>query len=371
MTDSSTILGRITRGLAAGADDVFARLCALSPRDLQSLLLALYDDRARRRTVAALREDFGRLPLFSPGPVDPRLSLRIAAALYEAAADFAAVELSPVVPFAATHVLGQVHQNNVLTATRAAELVADPTTALALIAAQRRAPAESRGTPLRLCALHRCTRMQPAPQGLLPHFRLFALVTADRDGDGLHDLRRHLAVYLGALAALSQAGFALAAVQVDLADTVCIEERLAQAGVDRERVRREIRTEVFADADAALGRLGLSPLRGSLDEILAGATQLAEHHRGRLAALEAQVRAPLAAQFPWATLRFDLSRTEGLGYYRGPCVRITAVDASGLRLPLVDGGYTNWTARLLSDRRERLLATGIGADLLALRFFAG
>lgn len=368
MAEPSTILARIGRALSQRADDVVGALAALSPRDLQSLLMAVHSQRAASRAPHGLREDFARVPLFSPGPVDPRVALRIATALYAAAPEFVAVELAPVVPFAATHVLGQVHQNNVLSATRGGELVADPTTVLALIAAGQRQSAETRQTPLRLCALHRCTRMQPAPPGLLPHFRLFALVSADREGDGFADLRRHLAAYLSALAALASDGFAVKDIQVDVADTRCVEERLHEAGVDRERVRREIRTEVFGDADAALQRLGLSPCRGSLAEVLASSERLRQRQEARLGELAAQVLDPLAAQFPQVSVRFDLSRTEGLGYYRGPCVRITAVDASGLRLPLVDGGYTDWTARLLSDRRERMLSTGIGADLLALRF---
>lgn len=368
MSDPSGLLTRILRQLSTDGAALFSALRSLSARDLQSLLMALYSARAEERGVSALREDAARLPLCSPGPVDPRLSLRIAAALFAAVPEFAAVELSPVVPFAAAHVLGQVHQNNVLTATRGSELVADPTTALALHAAQLRQSAEERRTPLRLCALHRCTRMQPAPKGLLPHFRLFALLTADRSSDGLSELQRHLSAYLRALRTLSQEGFVLHAIEVDLADTASMEARLQGAGIDRQRVRREVRTEVFGDADAALARLGLSPLRGSLATILDGLPGLPAHHRQQLTSLDAEVRAPLADEFPEVTVRFDLSRTEGLGYYAGPCVRITAVDATGLRLPLVDGGYTDWMARLLSDRRERMLSTGIGADLLALRF---
>lgn len=67
---------------------------------------------------------------------------------------------------------------------------------------------------------------------------------------------------------------------------------------------------------------------------------------------------------------FDLGRLEGLGYYRGPCVRVVARDPSGVVLPLVDGGFLGWTRLLLGDRRERLLATGMGIDLVPLRYRA-
>jgi hypothetical protein len=48
-------------------------------------------------------------------------------------------------------------------------------------------------------------------------------------------------------------------------------------------------------------------------------------------------------------------------------LKISATDANGQRLPLVDGGCTTWTQQLLSDRKERLLVSGIGLSLLASR----
>ncbi len=61
-------------------------------------------------------------------------------------------------------------------------------------------------------------------------------------------------------------------------------------------------------------------------------------------------------------------RSEGLGYYTDPRLRIPAEDASHLRLPLVDGGYVDGMATLLADRKEQMLSTGIGPDLAVLRF---
>jgi len=370
MQPESPILSRILRSLGPDGNEVFARLCSLSPRDLQSLLLALHAERAARRGQNELSADFARLPLLQPGPVDPRLSQTLSDALFRAAAAFEAVELSPLLPFAATHRLGRVHQNNVLTATRSSELVADPSTALALIAAQRRKTTASRERPLHLCALHRCVRMQPAPPGLLPHFRLFALLSAERKHADFRTLRQHLRVYLQALKALEAAGFRFHRLRVDVSDTRVIDERLATAGIDRERIRREVRTQVFADPDAFLASAGLPALRGSLSQIRGQVSALSPRSQRQLEALDAQVLSPLADEYPEVEVRFDLGRSEGLGYYTGPCLRVTAEDASHLRLPLVDGGYLDWTATLLGDPNERLLTTGIGPDLAALRFRA-
>jgi hypothetical protein len=34
-------------------------------------------------------------------------------------------------------------------------------------------------------------------------------------------------------------------------------------------------------------------------------------------------------------------------------------------LPVIDGGFTAWTQALLSDRKERLLASAFGSELVA------
>ena len=50
------------------------------------------------------------------------------------------------------------------------------------------------------------------------------------------------------------------------------------------------------------------------------------------------------------------------GYYTTSRFEIRAGD-----LPIVDGGFVDWTQRLLSDRKERLLISGAGLERLASR----
>ena len=61
---------------------------------------------------------------------------------------------------------------------------------------------------------------------------------------------------------------------------------------------------------------------------------------------------------------------EGLGYYSGLCFRISPAAPDANRYPIVDGGLTDWTARLLEDRKERLLATGIGSEFVCRAYRA-
>ncbi len=77
----------------------------------------------------------------------------------------------------------------------------------------------------------------------------------------------------------------------------------------------------------------------------------------RLTPLDKALR-PVLERFRGA--RIDDARTSGRSYYTGASF---AIDAGGVNL--VDGGFTDWTQRLLSDRRERLLISGVGTERLA------
>ena len=50
----------------------------------------------------------------------------------------------------------------------------------------------------------------------------------------------------------------------------------------------------------------------------------------------------------------DPDRTRARGYYDGALLDIAATDREGQELGLADGGLTDWTQRLLSNRKERL-----------------
>ncbi|GAA3600656.1 hypothetical protein GCM10022419_101020 [Nonomuraea rosea] len=55
----------------------------------------------------------------------------------------------------------------------------------------------------------------------------------------------------------------------------------------------------------------------------------------------------------------DPDRQSGRGYYSGLCFKI-----NGNGLELGDGGFVDWTARLLGNRKERLLISALGVDRL-------
>jgi hypothetical protein len=66
--------------------------------------------------------------------------------------------------------------------------------------------------------------------------------------------------------------------------------------------------------------------------------------------------------YPHAGLVFDPARASGRGYYTDVCFKIHARAAGGEWLELGDGGAVDWTAKLLSNAKERLVISGISSE---------
>jgi hypothetical protein len=214
---------------------------------------------------------------------------------------------SPLVPFGTHAVLGDISQDWVVTATRANEVAADPTVALALEAAVARMDSSTRRTmpPQRLATMHRIVRAQLyASPRAFAHLSIFALATAGRGLPGErfeHEaLAEHLAIYVAALSHVSEA--------VEL---------------------------VLSTSDDQSNR------------------KLLESTRDRWQA------------DPRVRVGEDPRRLPGQRYYRKACFKVHAT-IGGEKFEIADGGFTDWMGRLLDDRRERLLISGAGLDRPAL-----
>jgi hypothetical protein len=354
-----------------GVPDLPDRLARLDASPLGSLLLAVYRAHAARVTPAALSAAHARAGRYQPSAIDARLLHHADGAAYAAAAAFEALDLAPVEPLGACAALGGLDPNLVLGALRGAEVLADPTVAIALEAARRRRDRAARqAVRHRFCASARCVRVQPVAPPLVPHFRLFALVSAGRD-PGAHRFEReelvtHLSAWLTFAAGLRAAGFRVGRAEVELADLAAVEALLRAQGVDPAEVR----------AVAAGHRIGAAAevLRGRGVDL---PTDVRDPRRD-LGALHARIPAEAAlrldrvlegvvpavtAAFPDVPVRVDLSRLEGLGYYPGLALRVRLEGPAGW-LPVGDGGFTTWTQALLDDRKERLLASAMGTEIL-------
>ena len=308
------IIARISRTLSDG-DAVEGLVRRLPPTDLQSLMLHVYRKRSAKRSPSEILAQYERALMLKPSTADPRAVIEVERLALESATAFEAVDLAPIAPLGVNQVFGRIDQNNCLATVRNAEVMADPTTAKALECARRRRAGVS-GT-IRLCSRSRQLRLQPfdAP-GFSPHFGLFSMVSAGHDRGGLifetESLREHIGVYVELLSRLSTAGYRFEDVSISISDT---------------------------DRDAS-----------------------------RLSRAEQEVIAPLAKASGSIAFRLDHEREQARGYYTGLCMSINATDLTGQRANLADGGFTDWTRRLLSNAKERLLVSGMGIELIPKRF---
>lgn len=174
------------------------------------------------------------------------------------------------------------------------------------------------------------------------------------------ELCEHIRFYLDLFRALNAEGLRAASPLVQLTDLRITESLLASAGISRADLRASVRAHVPGSGEHFLRQRGV--------ELPADLRDLRPYPS--LVRLQETVVAPLHAGYPEAEFRFNLARLEGLGYYSGFCLRISPVAPDGVRYPAADGGFTEWTARLLADKKERLLITGIGSEFMCRRYRA-
>lgn len=281
----------------------------LSGADLTTLLLEVFRRRADRLTPADVMRRYRSDRFVAPAPTDALALRRAEDLLLTALPDgFEPLVLAPLLPLAAHSAVASVDPRKVVATIRASEVAADPTNALALEAAERRSrhlAADPRSsTPVRLAASQRVVRAQHfgAP-GMLAHFQLFAMATAGRDTGSLAFEHEHLAEHLEfAAKALSSAGIKHAEIRL-----TCLDE---------------------------------------------ASIPLLERTRATL------------APSPGIDVLDDPHRTSGRGYYTQLCFKIYATIA-GTPVEIADGGFVDWTQKLVGSRKERLLISGFGVDRLS------
>jgi hypothetical protein len=227
------------------SDDPVATLAAVPGSDLTSLLLEVAQRRAASVTSADLRRRLRTDRLVEPGTVDARALHRTITRLLDALPpSFEILELSPVAPLATCSAVATVDQKKIVSTLRAAEVAADPTNTLAVIAATR-APTEAR-----LGAVQRILRTQPFGSIGQQHFTVLGLVTAGRDRGNLDFERAALVETLGVLTA-ALAATVPGAIELRLTS---LRDRFTDALIATARAELPETVTVVADPDRDAGR---------------------------------------------------------------------------------------------------------------------
>lgn len=305
---NNAIINRIER--QAGIPGLAATIANLPAPDLQSLLLDVYRQKAGRLTPAAILAEHTRNRFTRPSQGKARTFANLEMLAHEnLPPDFETLELSPVCPLATCSGIASVGQDWSVGTIRNTEVVSDPTNVLALECALRR---KSSAAPVHLATTHRVLRPQKfSGAHKVSHFRVLTLVSAGRDeGNGhfeIRELSRHASFYVRLL-------------------------------------------RVFSDPKV--------PIRVAL-------TDFGSSDRG--VQLEEQILQPLGESLN-VECRLDPNRPNGRGYYRDLCMKIHAQTPDGEWIEIGDGGSVDWTQRLLSNSKERLVTSGMSSERVCTLF---
>lgn len=283
----------------------------LSSSDLNSLLLAVFCRKTERISPAGLLNAYLGNRFVNPSAVDCIAFREFTLEWLRAArsAGFIPVELSPVAPIGSCSVIGAVHQDKVVSALRGTEVVADATNVLALESAARRKQSAYPAESLHFSVAHRHLRAQEIPKvpGFSAHFGILGLSSAGRDTGGFQfekeNLVRHIRFYM-----------------------TFLEENLQIYPV----------------------KIRLNALDPAKDE-------------NRLfQAVSSFLR---ASEPDWPVEIITMKQNEQ-AYYSFLQFKIVIPGPEGRDLEIADGGFTNWTQLLTGNRKERLLISGVGLELL-------
>ena len=324
--NSSFMNERVIHGIEkkTGVTDIVGLLAdRLSGSELSSLLLAVYERKTGKMEPAELLAQYRGNRLVQPADVD-MLAVTEAGLLalrFLRDRGFSPVELSPVAALGTCSVVAAVSQDKVVSAVRNTEVLADATNALALhIADLRKAGADGRAGEavargaaandrsggadgvLRFCTVHRHLRTQPLlDKRFRPHFVIGCAVSAGKDMGNFRFELEALREHVGGLVSMLREVFGVSRFRLVL-------KKRSGYGMDLLE-----RAEAF--------------LRVSLEEVV----------------IELESSPPESA------------------YYRGVQFKLYIGDKNW---EIADGGFVDWTQKLLGNKKERMMISGFGLELL-------
>ncbi|WP_421827143.1 hypothetical protein [Larkinella sp.] len=305
MTIVEKILNRINRPdlLRVLSDE-------LTPSELNSLLLAVFNRQTGRLTPAELLQHYQKNRFVKPADTDFLALHELETKLLQLFETFLfkPIELSPVAPLGSCSVVATADQQKILSALRGTEVLADATNALALHVSDLKKSGQwkplSPTDQLRFSTIQRHVRTpKVAVAGHTQHFKIGCLVSSGRDTGSFQFERESLAEHLAVV------------------------------------------TAVLRDA------LRMDTLRFKL-------IQRSDDSR-----LLEQVKNHILKGRPDLIIETDTTPDRENHYYKGLQYKVL-VTVRGQDYEIGDGGFVDWTQQLLQNKKERFLITGLGVELL-------
>lgn len=346
----------------------------ISWSDLQTFLLFVFEAKTQTITCGEIMDQYSHDRLVALAPVDPRDLLYIETQIYKMLpADVLPVELSPVNVTGLSSSISSISPKVVLSTIRKVDVSADPTSALALECAKRRNVRHQDDVcnTIHLAAAQRTLRLQSfTPEsGFTAHFKTFAITSAGKDTGNqnfeLEAMTLQIRVWLETILFCSQYNYKALNICVAISDIRIIEQLVEKGLIDRDVLRENTQNTHFKPFEMC--NIGLPSNLGSMFGNISYDDSINTFIYS-LKLAEEKVANVLRKEFQDVRFFFDLERCAGIGYYCGPCYKISATNHLGEIYPLADGGKCNWTQKLLNKKNEQLFTGGFGTELFARKF---
>lgn len=206
----------------------------------------------------------------------------------------------------------------------------------------------------------------------MQHFNLFGLCSGGRNlkskALAIEWIGKHIAILLDMLMALEKSGYLFNDISVSISDIRFIEQIASSLKIPREAIIRQSTDEDFnlfrefkIDFPEEVETISSISAENFLRNGLTDQTAYFSH-------LENGIISPIRQRYQNVKFCFDFSRKDGLGYYPHICFHIFAIDHNGRRVQLADGGAVDWLAKFLNNRKEAMVTSGIGSELIQKLF---
>lgn len=350
-----------------------------SLRRLQPLLIHAWKKRVASKRPERLLADYeSKLEFYGVGTI-PQNKLYEFAQVCQASVprNFDIVQTSPITPLGVNSVLSKISQNNTLPTIRGSEVVSDVTSQLALECAHRRKKIliSNNSEVVNLCSLGRVLRLQPfdKQKGYMQHFNLFTLCSGgansiDCGGFAVPWIRNHIAVLIDVLSGLQGNGYYFDDMSVHVSDMRFLQQLIAVQRLPMDEIIRNSLNDdfdLFKEYNINFPREvdATNPLtKHDFD-----CCKLPDYSR-YFQRIDDNILSLLRIKYPKIRFCFDFVRKGGIGYYPHLCFHIFACKRDGKTVQLGDGGAVDWLAKLLGNRREAMVTSGIGSELIQKLF---
>ena len=225
--------------------------------------------------------------------------------------NFEPIELSPVSVLGSCSVVATADQDKVLSALRGTEVLADATNSIALHICDIKQRSKDLPNQPEMISFSTVQRHVRTPQinikGFTPHFKIGCLVTAGTDRGSYSFEKESLCQHILAMKALY----------------------LNYYKVDDVRFRFLCRNNGYDSSER----------------------------------LAQQVKEFVVGKHPDVAIEVITKPEKEIDYYKGIQYKVD-IQVRGKTFEIADGGFVDWTQKLLQNKKERMLSTGIGFDFM-------